>query len=79
MADSSMVLPLMMQMNGWRYDHRNKALSLVVDPMSFAHLAGGCVDFILEDRRSRLVDESNATSTCGLRPSFSICDPFDVV
>lgn len=51
----------------------NSGVTLSVDPMSLQYLVGGTVDFIdgLEGARF-LVDNPNATATCGCGSSFSI-------
>ncbi|MEL0630062.1 iron-sulfur cluster insertion protein ErpA [Psychromonas aquatilis] len=51
----------------------NSGVTLSVDPMSLQYLVGGTVDFIdgLEGSRF-LVDNPNATATCGCGSSFSI-------
>ena len=49
------------------------SVTLVVDPMSLQYLVGGTVDYVdgLEGSRF-LVDNPNATTTCGCGSSFSI-------
>ena len=51
----------------------NSGVTLSVDPMSLQYLVGGTVDFIdgLEGSRF-LVNNPNATATCGCGSSFSI-------
>ncbi|MBD3586197.1 MULTISPECIES: iron-sulfur cluster insertion protein ErpA [Salinimonas] len=48
-------------------------VTLVVDPMSLQYLVGGIVDYVenLEGARF-LVENPNATTTCGCGASFSI-------
>ncbi|WP_018983331.1 iron-sulfur cluster insertion protein ErpA [Salinimonas chungwhensis] len=48
-------------------------VTLVVDPMSLQYLVGGVVDYVenLEGARF-LVENPNATTTCGCGASFSI-------
>lgn len=48
-------------------------VTMVVDPMSLQYLVGGTVDFIdgLEGSRF-LVNNPNATTTCGCGASFSV-------
>lgn len=48
-------------------------VTLVVDPMSLQYLVGGVVDYTEGLEGSRfLVDNPNATTTCGCGASFSI-------
>ena len=48
-------------------------VTLVVDPMSLQYLVGGTVDYIEGLEGSRfLVNNPNATTTCGCGSSFSI-------
>ena len=48
-------------------------VTLVVDPMSLQYLVGGVVDYIEGLEGSRfLVNNPNATTTCGCGSSFSI-------
>jgi len=51
----------------------NSGVTLSVDPMSLQYLVGGTVDFVdgLEGSRF-LVNNPNATATCGCGSSFSI-------
>jgi iron-sulfur cluster insertion protein len=50
-----------------------QAVTLVVDPMSLQYLVGGEVDYIEGLEGSRfLVNNPNATTTCGCGSSFSI-------
>lgn len=50
-----------------------ESVTLVVDPMSLQYLVGGTVDYIEGLEGSRfLVDNPNATTTCGCGSSFSI-------
>lgn len=50
-----------------------QGVALVVDPMSLQYLVGGTVDFLdgLEGSRF-VVNNPNATSTCGCGSSFSV-------
>lgn len=50
-----------------------EGVSLVVDPMSIQYLEGGTVDYIdnLEGARF-IIDNPNATTTCGCGSSFSV-------
>lgn len=49
------------------------SVTLVVDPMSLQYLVGGVVDYTEGLEGSRfLVDNPNATTTCGCGASFSI-------
>jgi iron-sulfur cluster insertion protein len=50
-----------------------EGVSLVVDPMSIQYLEGGTVDYIdnLEGARF-VIDNPNATTTCGCGSSFSV-------
>ncbi|MDO4698993.1 MAG: iron-sulfur cluster insertion protein ErpA [Pasteurellaceae bacterium] len=51
----------------------NQSVGLVVDPMSLQYLIGGTVDYIEGLEGSRfVVNNPNATSTCGCGSSFSI-------
>lgn len=51
----------------------NSGVTLSVDPMSLQYLVGGTVDFIDNLEGSRfLVNNPNATATCGCGSSFSI-------
>ena len=51
----------------------NNGVTLAVDSMSLQYLIGGTVNFIEGLEGSRfLVDNPNATSTCGCGSSFSI-------
>lgn len=49
------------------------AVTLVVDPMSLQYLVGGTVDYVdgLEGSRF-LINNPNATTTCGCGASFSV-------
>lgn len=48
-------------------------VTLVVDPMSLQYLVGGTVDYVEGLEGSRfLVNNPNATTTCGCGSSFSI-------
>lgn len=50
-----------------------EAVTLVVDPMSLQYLVGGIVDYTEGLEGSRfLVNNPNATTTCGCGASFSI-------
>lgn len=50
-----------------------QGVKMVVDPMSIQYLAGGEVDYIEGLEGSRfLVNNPNATTTCGCGASFSI-------
>ncbi|MFC0323868.1 iron-sulfur cluster insertion protein ErpA [Gallibacterium melopsittaci] len=51
----------------------NSGVTLVVDPMSLQYLIGGTVDYTEGLEGSRfIVDNPNATTTCGCGSSFSI-------
>ena len=51
----------------------NSGVTLVVDSMSFQYLVGGTVDYISGLEGSRfLVNNPNATATCGCGSSFSM-------
>lgn len=51
----------------------NDDVGLVVDPMSLQYLIGGKVDYIEGLEGSRfIVDNPNASSTCGCGSSFSV-------
>ncbi|MFC0308473.1 iron-sulfur cluster insertion protein ErpA [Gallibacterium trehalosifermentans] len=51
----------------------NAGVTLVVDPMSLQYLIGGTVDYTEGLEGSRfIVDNPNATTTCGCGSSFSI-------
>ncbi|MBF0785403.1 iron-sulfur cluster insertion protein ErpA [Muribacter muris] len=51
----------------------NQNVGLVVDPMSLQYLIGGTVDYIEGLEGSRfIVNNPNASSTCGCGSSFSI-------
>jgi len=48
-------------------------VTLVVDPMSLQYLVGGIVDYVDNLEGSRfLVNNPNATTTCGCGASFSV-------
>ena len=48
-------------------------VSLVVDPMSLQYLVGGTIDYVEGLQGSRfVVDNPNATTTCGCGSSFSV-------
>ncbi|WP_392551190.1 iron-sulfur cluster insertion protein ErpA [Orbus wheelerorum] len=48
-------------------------VALVVDPMSLQYLVGGTIDYVEGLQGSRfVVDNPNATTTCGCGSSFSI-------
>ncbi|MDN4501771.1 iron-sulfur cluster insertion protein ErpA [Alteromonadaceae bacterium BrNp21-10] len=50
-----------------------KGVTLVIDPMSLQYLVGGEVDYVEGLEGSRfLVNNPNATTTCGCGSSFSI-------
>ena len=49
------------------------SVTLVVDPMSLQYLVGGIVDYVDNLEGSRfLVNNPNATTTCGCGASFSV-------
>jgi len=51
----------------------NDGVKLLVDPMSFQYLAGSEVDFIDDLQGARFViNNPNATTTCGCGSSFSV-------
>jgi iron-sulfur cluster insertion protein len=51
----------------------NNAVTLVVDPMSLQYLVGGKVDYTEGLEGSRfLVNNPNATTTCGCGSSFTV-------
>lgn len=51
----------------------NQNVGLVVDPMSLQYLIGGTVDYVEGLEGSRfIVNNPNASSTCGCGSSFSI-------
>lgn len=48
-------------------------VALVVDPMSLQYLVGGTIDYVEGLQGSRfVVDNPNATTTCGCGSSFSV-------
>lgn len=48
-------------------------VSLLVDPMSLQYLVGGTIDYVEGLQGSRfVVDNPNATTTCGCGSSFSV-------
>lgn len=48
-------------------------VALVIDPMSLQYLIGGTIDYIEGLQGSRfVVDNPNATATCGCGSSFSV-------
>ena len=48
-------------------------MSLIIDPMSLQYLVGGTIDYIEGLQGSRfVVDNPNATTTCGCGSSFSV-------
>lgn len=50
-----------------------QGVALVVDPMSLQYLMGGTVDYVEGLEGSRfIVNNPNATSTCGCGSSFSV-------
>ncbi len=52
---------------------KNNGVELIVDPMSLQYLIGGTVDYIEGLEGSRfVVNNPNATSTCGCGSSFSV-------
>lgn len=61
------------QINDGDLTIENQNVGLVVDPMSLQYLIGGTVDYIegLEGARF-IVNNPNASSTCGCGSSFSI-------
>ncbi|WMY95028.1 MAG: iron-sulfur cluster insertion protein ErpA [Arsenophonus sp.] len=52
---------------------KNKGVELIIDPMSFQYILGGCVDYVegLEGSKFVVVNP-NAKITCGCGSSFSI-------
>ncbi|WP_348666325.1 iron-sulfur cluster insertion protein ErpA [Arsenophonus symbiont of Ornithomya chloropus] len=51
----------------------NQGVELIIDPMSFQYIVGGCVDYIEELEGSKfVVVNPNAKTTCGCGSSFSI-------
>lgn len=67
---------------GFRFDETENAddtvvmrddVKMVVDPLSIQYLAGGTVDYVEGLQGARFViDNPNATSTCGCGSSFSV-------
>jgi len=52
----------------------------VVDPLSYQYLAGAEIDFLDDLLGSRFViNNPNATTTCGCGSSFAICAPAPAV
>ncbi|MDF7669674.1 iron-sulfur cluster insertion protein ErpA [Orbaceae bacterium ESL0721] len=48
-------------------------VSLLIDPMSLQYLVGGTIDYVEGLQGSRfVVDNPNATTTCGCGSSFSV-------
>lgn len=61
------------QVNDGDLTIENQSVGLVVDPMSLQYLIGGTVDYVEGLEGSRfVVNNPNATSTCGCGSSFSI-------
>ncbi|UKH18963.1 iron-sulfur cluster insertion protein ErpA [Actinobacillus pleuropneumoniae] len=61
------------QVNDGDLTIENQNVGLVVDPMSLQYLIGGTVDYTEGLNGSRfVVNNPNATSTCGCGSSFSI-------
>lgn len=61
------------QINDGDLTIENQNVGLVVDPMSLQYLIGGTVDYIEGLEGSRfIVNNPNASSTCGCGSSFSI-------
>ncbi|MCK3654803.1 iron-sulfur cluster insertion protein ErpA [Pasteurellaceae bacterium Macca] len=61
------------QINDGDLTIENQNVGLVVDPMSLQYLIGGTVDYIEGLEGSRfVVNNPNASSTCGCGSSFSI-------
>lgn len=61
------------QVNDGDLTIENQNVGLVVDPMSLQYLIGGTVDYIEGLEGSRfIVNNPNASSTCGCGSSFSI-------
>ena len=57
----------------------NAGVQLVIDPMSLQYLIGGTIDYTEGLEGSRfVVNNPNASSTCGCGSSFSIEDGFSV-
>ena len=51
----------------------NNGVTLLVDPMSFQYLAGATIDYKDDLEGARFViDNPNATTTCGCGSSFSV-------
>lgn len=61
------------QVNDGDLTIENQNVGLVVDPMSLQYLIGGTVDYVEGLEGSRfVVNNPNASSTCGCGSSFSI-------
>lgn len=61
------------QINDGDLTIENQNVGLVVDPMSLQYLIGGTVDYVEGLEGSRfIVNNPNASSTCGCGSSFSI-------
>lgn len=61
------------QINDGDLTIENQSVGLVVDPMSLQYLIGGTVDYVEGLEGSRfVVNNPNASSTCGCGSSFSI-------
>ncbi|MGX2987544.1 iron-sulfur cluster insertion protein ErpA [Ursidibacter sp. B-7004-1] len=61
------------QINDGDLTIENLSVGLVVDPMSLQYLIGGTVDYVEGLEGSRfIVNNPNASSTCGCGSSFSI-------
>ncbi|WMY95810.1 MAG: iron-sulfur cluster insertion protein ErpA [Arsenophonus sp.] len=51
----------------------NQGVELIIDPMSFQYIVGGCVDYVERLEGSKfVVVNPNAKITCGCGSSFSI-------
>lgn len=61
------------QINDGDLTIENQNVGLVVDPMSLQYLIGGTVDYVEGLEGSRfIVNNPNASSTCGCGSSFSV-------
>ena len=61
--------------SGFQYDLaiEKNGVSLLIDPMSLQYLVGGTIDYVEGLQGSRfVVDNPNATTTCGCGSSFSV-------
>ena len=61
------------------FEFESAGVAVLVDPLSYQYLTGASIDFIDDLQGSRfVVNNPNATTTCGCGSSFGICSVVDL-